>query len=365
MNNIEIIETTVISSTDITPPELVCSPACDITIEQSNNHCGIKGDKGDPGEGGEFMKLVYADLTQGKLFSRSDLQDKFFLIFKNSISKYLEVDKHYTIRGSGGFVLNEALAEDDFLILLRGVYIATFNQRAIGAVPNLQEVTDVGNITDHTLVIKPAVELDEATTLGQVQDLIAGKFEIVSPVNNNVIVSGPNMKKAVVSSATTVNALPATPGQTGILIIVQDDIGGNVVSLSPLNKGTVVLNTLPRAITELKWMRIDTSAYWETRVLEPGIVPTTLPTINLDDYYDTLEVYHSLPDSEILMSVNNGPWVPYPGKFSIGAVDRPAGYWKFMIKGLEPTRLPSAIASSLPARSIKKGFTYTFNFKLA
>ena len=174
------------------------------------------------------------------------------------------------------------------------------------------------------------------------------------------------MKRITATKNLILDALSAKPGSFGTLYIDQDDIGGHIITLNTGNTGIIVLNTLPRARTELNWKRTDREVNWTSLVLDPGIKPTTLPTIRIDDRLDTLEVLHSLPDSEILMSVNDGPWINYPGLFSIGAVDRPPGYWKFKIKeGFNPPRLESGISSSLQVYAAKKGFTFKFPVPLA
>lgn len=178
------------------------------------------------------------------------------------------------------------------------------------------------------------------------------------------------MKKVIINRDIRVTALEQPPGATGILLVKQNDEGGHVITLAAGNsfstgQTSIVLNTFPRAVTRLYWERYDVGAFWRSETVDPGIKPTTRPTIAIDDYYDTLDVYHQLGYSAIEMSIDNGPWQDFTGPFNIGAVDRPAGYWRFKIKALEPTRLESKIAYSLPTSSIKEGFPYVLPLTLS
>lgn len=172
------------------------------------------------------------------------------------------------------------------------------------------------------------------------------------------------MEKIILTQDTVVTAFDRSAGEDGKLIVVQDDEGGHLITYKDGELGgNVILDTYPRSIMILEWIRDDVNVYWTSRIAKPGIEPTSIPTIRIDDYLDTLEVFHFFPDSEILMSVNNGPWVQYPGKFNIGAVDRPAGYWRFKVKeGVD--RIESKIAYSLPTHAVKIGFPETLPFKL-
>jgi hypothetical protein len=70
------------------------------------------------------------------------------------------------------------------------------------------------------------------------------------------------------------------------------------------------------------------------------------PTIISDDNANTIDATHTLGDSEILLSVNNGPFNQFNGNvISFGNVSLPGGYYKFKIKSA-PGRNESPVASS-------------------
>lgn len=248
----------------------------------------------------------------------------------------------------------------------RQIKVGTYNGGTGGA-GSLDDVAHIGNETDLPLIAAPAILDVHLATLAQVKQYSnGGGFSYIDADDlNHIEIYNSIMYKSVISSDVTVGAILSPAGTKGTLIIVQDDLGGHLTSLAPNNKGTsIVLNTLPRAVTELTFIKTDNDAYWTSRVLDPGIQITQVPVFRIDDLYDTLEILHSFNDSDILISTNDGPYVEYTGPFSIGAVDRPAGYWKTKVKAT-PNRMESAVANSLATSSIKKGFDYTFNFNLS
>jgi hypothetical protein len=172
-------------------------------------------------------------------------------------------------------------------------------------------------------------------------------------------VDGLYMYKAVVTRDVTVGSITSPAGDEGRLILVQDDLGGHKSTLAPGNKGdAIVLNTLPRAITSLQWYKDDTGVYWTSKIMNPGIKPTSKPVFQLNDYLNTLDIFHELGYTQIELSTDGGPWLQFTGPFSFGAVDRPKGYWRARVKGLEPTRLVSAISYSNPVNAAQIGFEY-------
>jgi len=231
----------------------------------------------------------------------------------------------------------------------------------------LDDVSQRGNVTTVSLVAKPAIFDYELATLGQVKEYSQseGFKYIEQEENGDVIIVGSSMQKVVISQDAVINANVNSAGQRGVLILKVNDDGGYKYSFAEGNIGNTILNTLPRAQTRLYWERYDDLVRWTSDIIMEGIKPTPIPVFAIDDYYDTLEVFSSYADSEILLSTDNGPFLPYPGKFNIGAVDRPAGYWKAKVKSLEPSRLESYIAYSLPTHSVKVGFPFVLPLTLS
>ena len=69
------------------------------------------------------------------------------------------------------------------------------------------------------------------------------------------------------------------------------------------------------------------------------------PTLSVSSTSNTLSASHPFGNSEILVSVNNGPYNAYVGSIFVGNVARPVGYWKFKVKAAQK-RNESAIANS-------------------
>lgn len=172
-------------------------------------------------------------------------------------------------------------------------------------------------------------------------------------------------KVTLVHPTTVISGMGRTPGESGILVVKQDDISGRNFTLGGEgNIGTVgAQDALPREIYTLRWYRTDEHCFWEMGDKVKGIFSTVIPVIRVDDYLNELEVLHHLPDSELEISVNNGPWIQYTGTMQIGAVDRPAGYYRARVKD-DPSRTVSPIAYSLPFKSQTEGFPYILNLIL-
>ncbi|OUJ71213.1 hypothetical protein BXP70_22290 [Hymenobacter crusticola] len=73
--------------------------------------------------------------------------------------------------------------------------------------------------------------------------------------------------------------------------------------------------------------------------------PTSELAFVADDVANTLSVQSTVSNSEILISENDGAYVPYTGEIQVGNVDRPLGYWKCKRKTLV------AATTSAPAAS--------------
>lgn len=156
------------------------------------------------------------------------------------------------------------------------------------------------------------------------------------------------------------------PGEHGVLVMKQDDLGSRIVNLidNNINEGAVfTFNRLPRAVNVVRWTRTDTKCYWELVSEDIGIYPTLKPVFIVDDYNDTLEILHDLYIGEVLISIDNGEWEPYTGVMDVGPVDRPEGYYRAYIPATE-NRTASPIAYSLPFHSQNVGFDYTLEFEL-
>ena len=189
-------------------------------------------------------------------------------------------------------------------------------------------------------------------------------FEFVTAPGGVLHVSTMGTKKITIVEDTYFDALGAKPGMSGTIIAVIDDPAGHVFYLAEGNLGpTLVSNTLARAETELKWMRTDNAVYWTSRVLKEGIEQTVKPVFAIDDYYKTLDIFAAYPYSEIVMSTNSGPFLPFTGRIDIADIDRPAGYWKAKIISATD-RLESALAISLPTYQGRRGFPFVLPLTL-
>lgn len=69
------------------------------------------------------------------------------------------------------------------------------------------------------------------------------------------------------------------------------------------------------------------------------------PLVTGDDSLNKLSASHTLGDSEIVVSENNGAFQPYSGEILVGNVARANGYWKFKVKAA-PGRNESPVAES-------------------
>lgn len=78
--------------------------------------------------------------------------------------------------------------------------------------------------------------------------------------------------------------------------------------------------------------------------LPTGNTTPAAPTLTANDVSDTLTAAHALGTSEIVVSENNGAYVPYT-PITVGNVARAAGYWKFKIKSATG-RNESAVVNS-------------------
>lgn len=89
-------------------------------------------------------------------------------------------------------------------------------------------------------------------------------------------------------------------------------------------------------------------SYLQSLGLGSGTTPANTtpaaPTVTGDDSANTLVASHALGTSEIVMSENNGAYVPY-APISVGNVARAAGYWKFKVKSATG-RNESAVVNS-------------------
>lgn len=197
-----------------------------------------------------------------------------------------------------------------------------------------------------------------------------GGFEYIEAnENGELFITGTaKIQKAILDRPMTIiDGMSRAPGDNGILILKQDDQGARYYQMttSPGNIGNIYNDSfLPRAMIALSWYRDDENCYWSIDRVIKGIYPTTAPVFRVDDFNNVLEVFHSLPTSEVLISENNGPWTPYTGPINAGPVDRPFGYWRAYIPADE-TRTESPIAYSLPFHAANIGFTYTFNYQLS
>jgi hypothetical protein len=99
------------------------------------------------------------------------------------------------------------------------------------------------------------------------------------------------------------------------------------------------------------------AAYLEANGFEATANTTpAAPTIIADDTANTIDATHTLGDSEIMVSENNGSYVQFDGTpISVGDVARAAGYYKFKIKSATG-RNESAVASS-PAFTVAESET--------
>jgi hypothetical protein len=85
--------------------------------------------------------------------------------------------------------------------------------------------------------------------------------------------------------------------------------------------------------------------------IAPVVVTPAPPTINANDANDTLIFGSPLGISEIVVSTQDGPFLPYTNSISIGDVDRPEGYYKAKIKG--GTNRNESVVVRSPAFTVK------------
>jgi hypothetical protein len=67
-------------------------------------------------------------------------------------------------------------------------------------------------------------------------------------------------------------------------------------------------------------------------VTSSSSMSTAAPTLAANDSTNTITASHALGSSEIVVSEDNGSFLPYSGQINVGNVALPAGYWKFKTK---------------------------------
>ena len=161
-------------------------------------------------------------------------------------------------------------------------------------------------------------------------------------------VSGRNESSVSLSPAFTMsNTTPAAPTVQG------DDVADILTASSPLGLSEILVNEnngtwMPYA-GQINVGNVNRpNGYWQFKIkatngrnesavaLSPGFTITnstpTPPQVTADDVADILSASSPLGVSEIIVSENGGPWMPYIAQIAVGNIARPQGYWQFKIK---------------------------------
>lgn len=80
------------------------------------------------------------------------------------------------------------------------------------------------------------------------------------------------MDKTILTQDIQVNKLPASPGDSGILILQQNSVGNHRVTLAAGNIGAIDVALTPDSVTQLNWVRDDVSVYWTSVILTPQLI---------------------------------------------------------------------------------------------
>jgi hypothetical protein len=178
------------------------------------------------------------------------------------------------------------------------------------------------------------------------------KFKIKSALqrNESAVVSSPEFTKTIT---------PLAPE------VVGDDVANTLVAIHPFGNSEIVVSANGGAFSSyagtINVGNVSRPAgYWKFKikatlqrneseeVSSPVFTVTTTPdapTLLADDLANTLTAFHSLGTTEILVSVNGGPFTTFTGMINVGNLSRPTGYWRFKIKA-SLQRNESAVVSS-------------------
>lgn len=80
------------------------------------------------------------------------------------------------------------------------------------------------------------------------------------------------MKKLILTKDININKLIENPGLFGDVIVIQDNIGGHVISLVEGNKGFIDLDYSPNGITHLHWLQDDVCTYWSSTKMTTDLI---------------------------------------------------------------------------------------------
>lgn len=84
------------------------------------------------------------------------------------------------------------------------------------------------------------------------------------------------MKKTILNRDIILDVKEKVAGKSGTLLLMQDQIGGHVVTLAGNNVGDVTIDLTPNVTTELTYRIDDEKVYWTSKVLNP-VVPYMPP----------------------------------------------------------------------------------------
>ncbi len=98
-----------------------------------------------------------------------------------------------------------------------------------------------------------------------------------------------DVKKIILTADAVLKAPSKQAGQEGVLIVVQDEIGGHLITLDEGNVGSSSIGYKPGAITQLEWLRDDMFVYWKSIILtaDENILPPSKITDLIVELADT------------------------------------------------------------------------------
>ncbi|MCW3081047.1 T9SS type A sorting domain-containing protein, partial [Segetibacter sp.] len=180
------------------------------------------------------------------------------------------------------------------------------------------------------------------------------KFKIKAALqrNESAVINSPEFTATTAPPAPEVigndiaNTLVATHALGNSEIVVSENGGAFVTYLGPINVGNV---SRPAGYWKFKIkgsIQRNESAVVNSPIFTITVTPVA-PDLSADDAANTLTAFHSLGTTEILVSVNGGPFAVFTGMINVGNVSRPAGYWRFKIKAALQRDESSVVSSPL------------------
>lgn len=101
-------------------------------------------------------------------------------------------------------------------------------------------------------------------------------FDFIFSNNGNAVVNS-KFAKIILTEDIDISIENPQPGQSGIVLVEQDDTGNRVVTFTGNNIGNIPIDYTSGVITELTWVVDESNVIWSSRVLTP-IIPINLPS---------------------------------------------------------------------------------------